>query len=156
GDIDISGTSLLAGKELELLSSTGNVVASSGDYESGRDMSIEASLGQVNIGGSNLLAGRGINLRTGQGVAAAGSIVQARGTKGKINVTMDGGSADFSGAVLTADRLVEIDAQAQTDQGVNLTAAQVRTFAKGNIILQTSGTLDVTNSIIEADPPGAI
>ena len=153
-DVDVRGAGVFAGKSLALTSTGGNVLASTGDYESGTDIAIQAAQGNLDISGSTVLAGRNMNVATGQGLTGLNSTLQARGKKGQITIAMTGGSADLSGAVVTADRSIKITGQSQVDQGMSLGAAQLRTFQKGNIDLQATGTMDVTNSIIEAAPPG--
>jgi hypothetical protein len=152
GNLDLSGAVVVAGRVLSLTSTGGNILATAGDYESTRIITVEAEQGQVDISASTVLAGKQINMRTGLGVTAPGGVLQARGKKGQIDITMSGGTADFTGAVLNADRMVHVEALSQIDQGLNLGSAEVRTFKKGDIVLQSSGTMDVTNSVIESSP----
>jgi cysteine-rich repeat protein len=155
GNIDLGGTPLIAGKRLDLISDAGSVLAAAGDYESGRIVNIEAAGGSIDLTGSVVLADRMISMRTAQGITGGTSVMQARGPKGEIGIDMMGGSADFSGAVLTAGRSVHVTGLQQVDQGINLAGAQVRTFKRGEIGMSSTGTVDVSSSVIEAAPPGS-
>jgi hypothetical protein len=153
GDIDLQGATVTAGRSLALKSTGGNVLIGTGYYESGAGLSISALQGAIDASGSTLLADRAIDARAGNGVAAVNSTLQARGTIGKIAVTVTAGSADFTGAYVSGTRSVTVDARSDIDQEVNLDSAQVYTQNRGRIALQSTGTMDVTNSIIQASTP---
>ncbi len=155
GDLDLRGASVITGGSLSFTSTGGNVLMSTGDYQSGRSIDLMAATGQVDVSGSSLLANKSIDVHAGNGVAALTTVAQALGQYGRIKVKMSAGSADFTGGSLIAGRSVAIEGRSAINQGVTLNSTRIYVPQVGGAIsLQSTGTMDVTNSTLQVSTPG--
>lgn len=152
GAIDLSGATVVAGSRLIASADGGGITAAGGTYrsESGA-LRLSAPRGAVDVAGSVLQGSAVVDVTAGTGLSGAGSTIEASGSSGRVDVRLLAGSADLAGAAVSAERAVDIEATSRVGQSVILAGAQVRTVGRGDVTIETTGSLDVSSATLEAN-----
>ncbi len=144
GAIDVSGSVLVANKEIEL-SARGDINADSASFDAGREIELQSYRGDVSADNALLQAEREIELKASKGtVAARGSLLTASGDRGEVELdgqVVDIGVLGLNPTVITAAREIEITAKDQVIADAAVLHAcdgEVEIYARNDISLEAA------------------